>query len=132
VTPRLTIARPLPGSCSMAINPRLSASLMAVRVLALPIGARRRAAPPHKCTASRLRAPLPRLCARYCKERPPPPRRIREYRAPTALQASALRLRNHHLGAEPRYRLGAGAADAAARADHDRNFVAEIEWRRHV
>jgi hypothetical protein len=40
--------------------------------------------------------------------------------------------RNHHLGAEPRHRLGAGAADAAARASHDRNFVAEIEWRRHV
>jgi hypothetical protein len=29
-------------------------------------------------------------------------------------------------------RLGAGADDAAARADHDRNFVAEIEWRRHA
>src|SRR5262245_62601847 len=36
----------------MAISPRLSASLMAVRVLALPIGARRRAA--HHINAQRL------------------------------------------------------------------------------
>jgi hypothetical protein len=33
VTRRLMIARSLPGSCSIAINPRYSASLMAARVL---------------------------------------------------------------------------------------------------
>jgi hypothetical protein len=40
ITLRLTITRLRPGACSMAISPRPSASLMAARVLALPMLAR--------------------------------------------------------------------------------------------
>jgi hypothetical protein len=40
ITLRLTITRLRPGASSMAISPRLSASLMAARVLALPMLAR--------------------------------------------------------------------------------------------
>jgi hypothetical protein len=82
------IARSRPGSCSMAISPRLSASLMAARVLALPMLARSairatgRTHFPVALASSRMRPLHP--CSRVRPPRAARQRSLQEIDGPTS------------------------------------------------